>query len=415
LGENARETRRTAAEGVESASVTRQHPAMRLLERARRALERRLERGRTSRARRLEAFGQLAEATAAYLDAGAPEEAARVIALRVDTTASPLDRAQLLAQAADLVSADDARPLRLRRARMLLDLARDGRVVFARSELCVLGAELESLEEPAAAAQAFELAGDAEGQQRALIQAGAVERLEQVLEAEHVQALGEAERRQAALELENLIQSGRRRQALELAGTQLARAGREDARLEARVRELENRRVRGPRVRLEIDGTASTVVLGEIVTIGRSDAAIVVCAPVLSRTHLEIRRGDGGARVADLGSRNGTLLGGARLSAPVNVGSGLTLSLGGEIPVTIAPWEGGGVRLDVAGEAFVAPLGCLNLGAWSLCCAADGWVEVDIGSTPAALSGSRVTGQVQLLHGDTLAHTSDRKPRVRVA
>lgn len=373
-----------------------------------------MQHGRSARARRLEALGQLAEATAAYLEAGASEDAARVLVLRVESAAMPLERARLLAQAAELLPADRARPLRLRRAQLLYDLARDGRVVFARSELCALGAEFEALEEPAAAAQAFELGGDAEGQQRALIQAGAVERLEQVLEAESVQARDEAERRQAAAEFESLVQSGHRRRALELAKQQLRRGGRDDARLDARIREIENRRVHGLRFRLEIDRTPLDVVLGDSVTIGRSEAAIVVCAPVLSRTHVEVRRGGSDVEVVDLGSRNGTLLAGARLSAPVSVGTGVSLSLGGEIPLRIEPWDGGGVRLDLGGEAIVAPLGPLVVDAWRFTCASDGWIEAELGPTPVAFSGCLVNGAVQLLHGDAIAVTTDAEPRVRV-
>jgi hypothetical protein len=297
---------------------------------------------------------------------------------------------------------------------MLLDLAREGRVVFAKSEIVELGAELERLDDPSAAAQAFELAGDAEGQERALIQAGAVERLEQVLEAERVQARGETERRQAVVEFENLVQSGQRRQALELARKLRQGVGREDARLETAVRELENRRVSGPRVRVEIDGAALAVVLGSSVTVGRSDAAIVVAAPALSRTHLEIRRGGSDVEVVDLHSRNGTLLAGARLSAPVYVGSGLSVLLGGEIPLAIAPWEGGGVRLDLGGEVWVAPLGPLRVGAWRIEAGRDGWVEADLGAATATLAGSRVSGVVQLLHGDTIATSSDVQPKLTV-
>jgi hypothetical protein len=399
---------------MELPAVTRQHPVMRWLDRARGVLERRLERGRTTRARRLEALGQLTEATLAFIEAGANDEASRVLVVRASAAPAPLDRAHLLAQAADLAAPDAAKALRRRRARLLLDLARDGDVAFARSELCELGTELESLDEPAFAAQAFELAGDAEGQARALVQAGAVERLEQVLDAEREQSRVEAERRQAAARFADLVESGQRKQALELGGRLLSSGGREDSRLEARVRELESRRVRGPRLRIEVDGTLLDLVLGRVVTIGRSDASIVVAAPALSRTHLEIRRDDAGVAVVDLDSRNGTLLAGARLSAPVFVGAGLSLLLGGEIPLSLAPWGAGGVTLELAGETIALPLEPLLVGSWRIELGRDNWIEADLGAAPAVLSGSQVSGSVQLLHGDTLATVADGAPRVTV-
>lgn len=68
----------------------------------------------------------------------------------------------------------------------------------------------------------------------------------------------------------------------------------------------------------------------------------------------------------DNATRNGTLLRGARLGAPLPVGSGLDLKLGGEVPVRIAPDACGGVRVELGADVFIAPLGALGVGGFAV-------------------------------------------------
>jgi len=63
--------------------------------------------------------------------------------------------------------------------------------------------------------------------------------------------------------------------------------------------------------------------------LGRGDEATwVILDEDLSRAHAEIRRGWDGVTVADLGSRNGTRVGGARITAPTSLHDGDVVELG---------------------------------------------------------------------------------------
>src|SRR5688500_16527482 len=105
-------------------------------------------RSKLRRAERAEALGRLDHATLLYLEAKEPAEAARVLALRADSAVDPAERLRLLGQAIGHAGEPQARALRLRRARLRVDLARRADLVFGASELAELGAELESLDEP---------------------------------------------------------------------------------------------------------------------------------------------------------------------------------------------------------------------------------------------------------------------------
>ncbi len=374
-----------------------------------RALGRLLGRGSDNRARRLEASGRLEEATAAYLKAGESAEAARLFVIRADGAPDPFERLRLLGQAKNFATDDGAPAIARRRALLAIDLVRAGTLSLVPSELGELGRELERVGEPSAAAEAYGRAGDSEGEARALVAAGAIDRLEQVLDAEqqrtrHARLRAELEQRIVDLEL-----SGRRREAL--AAIRHEAAG--DERLTALATQIETRRALGPRLRLAIEGEELEVVFGERVVIGRAGADLVVPSPNVSREHLSIERGPDGPRVVDQGSRNGTLLGGARIDIPVSVGDGLSLALGGDVPLEISPWKTG-VRLVVAGQTVHAPLGKLLIGGWVLDLGEDRWLELDTSGSPALLSGLRVDRRIELCRGDALCAEPGAEPRLRV-
>ena len=119
--------------------------------------------------------------------------------------------------------------------------------------------------------------------------------------------------------------------------------------------------MRGPVVTLVIDGREQRVALGEAVTVGRAGATIALSSPLVSRSHLRLTRRAGVPVVEDLGSHNGTWLDGARIVAPLPVGDGLDLAIGGEIPCSIRA-EGGALAVDVGGERILATLGPLVTG-----------------------------------------------------
>ena len=158
--------------------------------------------------------------------AGRPDESARVMVLRGDAELDPRARLQHYLQA--VATAPEGHPVRrearLRRAKFVLTLAGSGPLsAAARRDLMDAASELEALGEPGLAADAYRLADDGEGQARALTSAGEVERLEHLLTSEHDRARLERRRREASHEIELLLISGRRREAVARAEEALRR------------------------------------------------------------------------------------------------------------------------------------------------------------------------------------------------
>lgn len=357
--------------------------------------------GPEQRAREAEARGDLEAATAAWLEAERPEEAARLYVLRADAAAGARERLQLLGQAVAVARGDALRAIELKRCRLRLDLARSGAMQLAKSELVDLGEQLERADAPLDAAEAYALAGDEEARARALVSAGAVNELERVLDAQRQRERAEQRRERRVRELRDADSAGRRREALEL-----ARDAVEDERLRELVAEIEARRVLGPTVALLVRGESRVFAFGEELIVGRADAPVVVASPVVSRAHLAIRRGPDGPVAVDLRSSNGTVLGGARIDVPVPVRDGLELLLGGEVPVEIAP-DAGGVRLRVAGRVVHAPLGPLRIDDWWLEPGADGWLELRSEGPAPVLGKLRGSRRMQLCRGDVLRAVHD--------
>jgi hypothetical protein len=309
-------------------------------------------------ARRLEREGDLGGAVEAYLEANLPDEAARVLLLRGDAESSLERRIAFFEQASDTAQSPDlARRARSRKAKLAYDLVKQ-KGPAGKSELGHAAVELEAAGEHLLAAEAFAALGDAEGEIRALANAGAIDRLEERL-ARDANASRQENRRTLALRrVEDLDRAAERREALRIA----TEAGDREERIVDLAREIRQRLARGPLVELRAEGAPVLLALGEEVSLGRGDATIVVGSRALSRLHLRVFRGaDGAPSIEDAGTRNGTFLRGARLAGPIPVGEGIEVRLGGEIPCTLRP-SGRHVSIAVAGRTYVAPLGPFRLG-----------------------------------------------------
>lgn len=355
-----------------------------------------------ARARRLEATGALEEATASYVELDERAEAVRVLLLRAEAALDVERRRLLLGQAAALASGEQAREVEAKRARLTLDLIESSAYAPSRAELQALAARLEQVGEAGLAAEVYARVGDREAEARMLVEAGAIDRLEAVLDSEQARERAERERLALHTRVGDLALSGARREALAVGGD----LREPDARVADLLKSIQVRRISLPRVRLSLGGETLDVIFGDEVTLGRAEATLVIASPAVSRTHLSIRRSPEGPEAVDLGSRNGTLLAGARLGAPVRVGPGLELELGGEVRVQLTPWQNGGVRIAYASEVVHAPLGALELDGWKLSAADDGWLELELGA-PALLDALAVHGVIQLLRGDRLRRSVD--------
>jgi hypothetical protein len=215
-----------------------------------------------------------------------------------------------------------------------------------------------------------------------------------------------------------LVASGQRREAAELARASV------DAGLRARGLTLRAARLAAP-VHATIRGRAMSIVLGDEIVVGRAIdlrdeglavGAIAVASAAVSRRHLAIARREGEVWVRDLGTRNGTMLHAQRVQSELAVGVGVTLRLGGEVPVVVRPADDlpGAVAVEIGGVRYVAPLGAarLGVGEWrvervqGLDAGAGSveWIELVTGDAPPAFAGGhRLAGRVTLLAGDAFA------------
>jgi hypothetical protein len=366
-------------------------------------------------ARSLEHDGELARAVDLYLEAELGDEAARVLLLRADAEVEPERRLALCARAAEVAATDAGRSAALgRKARLALDLAL-ARKVSLPSELARIAADLEAAGEHERAADAYALAGDTDGEVRALTAAGAIERLEERLRAAASDARKDRAQIETLARVRDLDACSERREAMRVARAFLLTA--QDERVREALADIERRLQRGPTCLLANgdDRPPVRVALGASVTIGRGEATIVVHARAASRRHLEIRRAlDGDAiEIEDLGTRNGTRLAGARLGGPLRIEAGdVELALGGEVPcrVEVLRDRGAlrGARIEVAGGAWLAPLGPHRpRPGWAidLAAASDGTTIVLTSSegAPAFRGALELGRRVELAAGDRIA------------
>jgi hypothetical protein len=372
--------------------------------------------GRTSaQARAAELRGDLAKAAELYGEAGSDEEAARVIVLRGDAESDPRARLQFFTQASRLAPEGTTinKSARLKRAELLLALAGDTAVsAVARHEVTEAARDLEAIGEPLKAAEAFARAGDREGEARALQAAGDVERLEFLLSEEQHKEKSSRARDQRTKDVDVMIESGRRREALTALDELLAQTP-DDASLRERANGLRARRVMAPIVIIEAIAEGRTeleryvLVTGDEVVIGRTEGAIKVPSNAVSREHLRLARVGDELRVRDLGSRNGTQLRGINLAGELPVNEGLDLKLGKEVPLRVAISKRleGAVEIDVAGEKYLAFLGPTRtpVKGLDLVTGPDGWIELDAHGRAAFTREVELVGRPTLLVGDAIS------------
>jgi pSer/pThr/pTyr-binding forkhead associated (FHA) protein len=357
-------------------------------------------------ARSKELAGELGAAVDLYLEAELFDEAARVLLLRADGERSADKRIAFCASAARTAKGEALKKQALaRKALLTFDVLRGQGGAFLRSDMASVAKELEDAGELERAAEAFALAGDAEAEVRTLTAAGAIERLEERLSQGESAERDERDRDITLRKIADLEKTAERRAALEIARAWLA--AHDDERVADAARAIRARLARGPVVPLEIGGAKLLVALGVEVTIGRGDATILVASRAISRKHLRVRRVGAGLVIEDLGTRNGTMLAGARVTAPLPVGRGVRVDLGGEIPCSIEPRAEGGVVIEVGGSVYAAPLSDFDVGPWRVSFDGDGDESFVVLKTPTGkarpyLGDFELAQAVELAAGDEI-------------
>ncbi len=357
-------------------------------------------------AKRAELRGELEKAVELYGLAGAPEEAARVMILRGDAETDMRLRMRHYTQAVATAPEGHAVRDEARRKRAALLVAQFGGGALsenARRELRGAGQELLDVGDATQAAEAYKLAGDADGEAKALAQAGDVESLELLLSEQEKKDRADRAQKEAHAEVEMLVQSGRRREALAAAEKWLA--AHDDAVLRDRASMIKARRALGPIAQVWIHGKKAPLVLGDEIVIGRTEGTLHIPSQAVSRQHVRIAREAGAVVVRDLGSRNGTQLRGMNIAGAIPVGDGVDLTLGKEVRVRVAKVAGAledAVTIELGGETYVAPLGRARIAGvpWELACGADGWIELV--ANGAFLGEINLAERTTLLVGDVI-------------
>ncbi|MBX3223283.1 MAG: FHA domain-containing protein [Labilithrix sp.] len=377
-----------------------------------------------AQARAAELRGDLIKAAELFGEAGDTLEAARIMLVRGDAESDARARLQLLTQAAKLApeGTDTNKTARLKRAELLLALAGDAAVsAVARHEVSEAARDLEAIGEPLKAAEAFARAGDKEGEARALQAAGDVERLEFLLSTEQHKERVSRSRDERTKDVDVMIESGRRREALEVLDELLAGTP-DDAPLRERANGLRARRALAPIVAVEARGADEhqrfVLVTGDEVIVGRTDGAITVPSNAVSRQHLRISREGETVVVRDLDSRNGTQLRGINLGGALPVGDGIELRLGKEVPLRVAPSKRleGAVEIDVSGEKYYACLGPARtpVAGLDLVAGPDGWLELASRGVRAFARDVELVPRATLLVGDAISTTRGGAPVLRI-
>lgn len=312
--------------------------------------------------------GELARSLGELEARGRHDEARRVAEVLADMTVEPASRVAWLARALAAAERAGAPPKALqgRYARARLDVLTQANAPST-WELSTLAQQLEELDEHLAAAEAFALAGDTEGQARALAAGGHLERLEGVLTDARVTERSRRQRAHALQEITALDAAGQRAAALARARS-LRDGAPHDAEVQRVIAGLEARLVRGVELTLAGPRGRARWRLGCPVELGRVGADLTVASPLVSRRHLRFSRDPTGTpTVEDLSTRNGTFIAGARLAAPLAVRGPIELSIGGELICSVTPHDDGSLAITLAGETWSLPLADhANLGPWRL-------------------------------------------------
>jgi hypothetical protein len=291
-----------------------------------------------------------------------------------------------------------------RAARLSVEVFRSLGGQSKRDELHRAGRELEELGELTRAGEAYALAGDQAA--KALVGAPPME------------PVG-AGAPPILAEIGALDRRGRRLDALAAATAWLA--AHDDERVAAAARGVFARLLRGPGVVLTRDGGVDHYLLGAEITIGRAGASIALASPAVSRRHARLRRDGGRPVLDDLGSHNGTRIGGASIVTSLPVGAGLTVEIAGQIPCWIRPTSADAdapLLVDIAGARYLVPLGEARIGSirlWLEGAGAESVVALRAAEgAGAALGDATIVGPIEVCEGDVIRHGDAQGSSFRV-
>ncbi len=354
-------------------------------------------------AERAEAEGRFEDAVRLYVEAGARDEAVRVLLAVAETTRSLESRRSLLARASTIAKEESQRAeARRLLARLSVEEAEDSapRTDDERRALADAARALEALGEHADAARAYVVLEDREGLVRTLTLSGDVDALERLTGARDDVDRHELRRRAATEDAETRWRSGDRPGSLAALRQWVGEHGDDH---EAR-RLLDQRTsavLRGAKLELKVDGEPVSLMAALPLVIGR-EGDLVLRGAGVSRRHCELSQAEGGYVIRDLESRSGTRLDGLRIGAAMALRDGQRVELGDDLTLRVS-LDGDGLtlavergldrgrRVAVLGAGWRTKLGLVTRGEAGL---------VLEPSAPLQLNGQRVAMAMVLARGD---------------
>lgn len=363
-----------------------------------------------------EAAGDLELAAERYALAGHLDDAARVHLLRAERAKSRADEVAALRDAVQWAPQGEwARRARRALGNALLASARAEGVATDRDRARVReGANhLLAAGDHRSAGEAYELIGDDDAAVACYRAGGLVDRLEDALERDAEKAARAREVHEAWADYEVADRSGDRDGAV-AALRRCVAAATDKAEYRRRLDELEGRLVTVGRVELAIRrGGRIVVAAAPRLVIGRDPLVdLALRSGGVSREHAAIARRDDGYVLEDLGSKNGTRVGGLPIGGPLRLVDEGRFALGDAVELayraepgalrlaidrgldrgTVVRLAAPGDTIDLAPDGVAATLR-FDDGRPRLCAAA-----------PLTLNDQRlVQGEVQLVRGDQLS------------
>ena len=304
-------------------------------------------------------------------------------------------------------------------ATLLLDqISRAALPAIEREALLPAGELLLDLGDCTGAGAAFERAGDDRRAAKSYGAAGDIDRMEACLAREDGQRNLRRDLREHVSRFETLLAGGQRLAALEVAAA--IPADVPEARdVRAAANQVDQRLCRGRTVALRGPDGAVARFAALPALLGRDGfCQIVLRDPGVSRRHARVRADGAGFSIEDAGSRAGTWLCGARLSAPVLLPARGQLALGEHCRLDFATREPAlleltsvvglerGLRAFVGSDALPLAAAFPALGALNVF-PEERTARVTC-AEPARLAGQLVGPSFELLHGDVIEAAGQR-------
>lgn len=290
------------------------------------------------RAKRAEGAGEYRKAASGYAEADMPAEAARVLLVLAARSLATDERVRALRDALHHLEADDPScgEVRAQIGKALLEQCQaDGvRTLEDRRRAQEAGELLEGEERFGLAASAYELLGRPEDVARCLEAGGEVERLEALLDSRNEKADEERSVQRLVREYEMALATGARLEARASLRAALDFSPG-DISLREMLTRLDGRMPQKGSLRLVAEDTTYLFVGSPSVAMGR-EGALSLRGASLSRRHAEVRLESEEIVVEDMGSRNGTLVGGIPIGGKLRASGSVSVGLGEDVTIVVS-------------------------------------------------------------------------------